>query len=110
MTDSKSATLTRKDLVKKLTLEFGSATLAKDFVTEFFAEAERLLVEEGKLKLHNFGTFETANKKTRVGRNPLSGQEMQISARKVVRFRPSSKLRDAVRHAETTDSKDSEDI
>lgn len=95
----KTATLTRQDLIKRLTLETGNATIARSLVNSFFAHAEKILLEKGQLKMHNFGTFETTQKRARVGRNPRSGEELEITARKVVRFRPSNKLRDLVRSA-----------
>lgn len=93
----KRLTLTRHNLVEKLRQELGNATLARDLVNSFFAEAESSLLTDGRLKLHNFGTFETNSKAERLGRNPLSGEEMKITARRVIKFRPSNKLRDAVR-------------
>lgn len=92
-------TLTRRDLADRLRGEFGTSTLARELVNTFFDEVERALVEEGRVKLHNFGTFETIDKRERIGRNPHSGEPMKISARRVVRFKPSGKLCDEVRLA-----------
>jgi DNA-binding protein HU-beta len=49
------------------------------------------------VKLVGFGTFASSNRKARVGRNPQTGEEIQIPARKVPVFRPGKELKDAVR-------------
>lgn len=49
------------------------------------------------VKLVGFGTFAVSSRKTRVGRNPQTGEEIQIPARKVPVFRPGKELKDAVR-------------
>lgn len=49
------------------------------------------------VKLVGFGTFASSNRKARVGRNPQTGEEIQIPARKVPVFRPGKELKDSVR-------------
>jgi DNA-binding protein HU-beta len=49
------------------------------------------------VKLVGFGTFTASNRKARVGRNPQTGEEIQIPARKVPVFRPGKELKDSVR-------------
>jgi DNA-binding protein HU-beta len=49
------------------------------------------------VKLVGFGTFAVSNRKARLGRNPQTGEEIQIPARKVPVFRPGKELKDAVR-------------
>jgi DNA-binding protein HU-beta len=49
------------------------------------------------VKLVGFGTFAVSNRKARVGRNPQTGEEISIPARKVPVFRPGKELKDAVR-------------
>jgi len=49
------------------------------------------------VKLVGFGTFAVSARKARVGRNPQTGEEIQIPARKVPVFRPGKELKDAVR-------------
>lgn len=99
-------TLTRRGLIKILRCEFGNASTARDVVTSFFDEASKCLEEDGLLKLHNFGRFETSRKRERMGRNPRNGVEIKISARTVIKFRPSNKLRVAVRRAGPHDRAD----
>jgi len=54
------------------------------------------LADGSHLKLSGFGTFSVKEKKPRIGRNPRSGQEMMISARRVLSFKPSQILKRAV--------------
>ena len=53
--------------------------------------------KDGGVKLVGFGTFAVSARKARVGRNPQTGEEIQILARKVPVFRPGKELKDAVR-------------
>ncbi len=63
----------------------------------FLDTVEETLVNEGKLTLTGFGTFQVDERKERVGRNPRSGEEIRIPACKVVKFRPGKLLKDAVK-------------
>ena len=66
---------------------------AKEFVDSFF-ESIRSALEGGEnVKLSGFGNFQLRDKNQRPGRNPKTGEEIPISARRVVTFRPGQKLR-----------------
>jgi integration host factor subunit alpha len=66
---------------------------AKEMVDLFFEEI-RLALETGEqVKLSGFGNFDLRDKNERPGRNPKTGEEIPISARRVVTFRPGQKLR-----------------
>jgi integration host factor subunit alpha len=66
-------------------------------ITETIFEIIRQSLEHGEsIKLPGFGNFSVREKSVRVGRNPKTGEEMEISARKVVSFKPSQILRDRV--------------
>lgn len=54
------------------------------------------LKKGGKIQLIGFGTFETANRAARTGRNPLTGKEIKIKASKVPKFKAGKSLKDAV--------------
>ncbi|MEA1965274.1 MAG: HU family DNA-binding protein [Candidatus Aerophobetes bacterium] len=54
------------------------------------------LSKEEKITLVGFGTFQVFQRKARKGRNPQTGEELQISAKKVPKFRPGKKLREKV--------------
>ena len=55
--------------------------------------AERLYEELGQVKLSGFGNFDLRDKRQRPGRNPKTGEEIPITARRVVTFRPGQKLK-----------------
>lgn len=89
--------LTKADLAERLFTELGlNKREAKEFV-ELFFEKIRLALENGEqVKLSGFGNFSLRNKNPRPGRNPKTGQEIPISARRVVTFRASHKLKERV--------------
>ena len=69
---------------------------AKELVDTFFEEIRLALEHNEPVKLSGFGNFELRDKNQRPGRNPKTGEEVPISARRVVTFRPGQKLRDRV--------------
>ena len=66
---------------------------AKDFVDAFFEVVREALESGDTVKLSGFGNFELRKKNQRPGRNPKTGEEIPISARRVVTFRPGQKLK-----------------
>ena len=99
-------TLTRHELAELVQREVGSYALAKQIVNDYFDLIEKGLLDDSLVKLHNFGRFMTTHKRERIGRNPRSGEQKKIAARTVVSFRPSTKLRLAVRNSHTGDGED----
>ena len=69
---------------------------AKEFVELFFEQVRSALEAEESVKLSGFGNFDIRHKRQRPGRNPKTGEEVEISARKVVTFKASPKLKDQV--------------
>ncbi|AKS42035.1 integration host factor subunit alpha [Wenzhouxiangella marina] len=86
--------LTKADLAATLFDEVGlNKREAKEFVDAWF-EAIRGALESGDhVKLSGFGNFQLRDKNQRPGRNPKTGEEIPISARRVVTFKPGQKLR-----------------
>jgi len=86
--------LTKAAMAEKLFDEVGlNKREAKEMVDLFF-ENIRSALETGKqVKLSGFGNFDLRDKSERPGRNPKTGEEIPISARRVVTFRPGQKLR-----------------
>ncbi|MCL4144863.1 UNVERIFIED_CONTAM: hypothetical protein GTU68_064239 [Idotea baltica] len=66
---------------------------AKELVEMFFEEVRSALEAGENVKLSGFGNFELRDKSERPGRNPKTGEEIPISARRVVTFRPGQKLK-----------------
>lgn len=90
-------TITRADLVDLLQKKSGFSRQEAMAFLEQMLELFAQTLEQGEgLKLSGFGTFGVREKTTRMGRNPLTGQEALISARRVPFFRPSRLLRDIV--------------
>ncbi|HEC85232.1 MAG: integration host factor subunit alpha [Candidatus Parabeggiatoa sp. nov. 2] len=86
--------LTKAAMAERLFDEVGfNKREAKEMVDLFFEEI-RLALEKGeRVKLSGFGNFDLRDKKQRPGRNPKTGKEIPISARRVVTFKPGQKLR-----------------
>jgi len=86
--------LTKAELVQKLTDKLGiNKREAKQIVEMFFNEIIQSLVNAGEVKLSGFGNFITRDKKARPGRNPKTGEAVEISARRVVTFHAGQKLK-----------------
>ncbi|SET47928.1 integration host factor subunit alpha [Thalassotalea agarivorans] len=69
---------------------------AKDMVEIFFEEIRHTLESGEQVKLSGFGNFDLREKSERPGRNPKTGEDIPISARRVVTFRPGQKLKSRV--------------
>ena len=90
-------TLTKAEMAEHLFNEIGlNKREAKELVDAFFEEIRLSLENNEPVKLSGFGNFELRDKSERPGRNPKTGEEIPISARRVVTFRPGQKLRDRV--------------
>ena len=86
--------LTKADLAERLFDELGlNKREAKELVEAFFEEIRASLELGRQVKLSGFGNFDLRKKNQRPGRNPKTGQEIPISARRVVTFRPGQKLK-----------------
>ena len=86
--------LTKADLAEKLFEELGlNKREAKELVELFFEEIRFALENNEPVKLSGFGNFELRDKSQRPGRNPKTGEEIPISARRVVTFKPGQKLK-----------------
>ncbi|MGL5294807.1 MAG: integration host factor subunit alpha, partial [Aeromonas sp.] len=66
---------------------------AKDMVEAFFEEIRHALERGEQVKISGFGNFDLREKSQRPGRNPKTGEDIPISARRVVTFRPGQKLK-----------------
>jgi integration host factor subunit alpha len=88
------AALTKAELAEALFEQMGlNKREAKEFVDLFFEQVRHSLESGEQVKLSGFGNFELRDKNQRPGRNPKTGEEIPISARRVVTFRPGQKLR-----------------
>lgn len=86
--------LTKADMAERLFEELGlNKREAKELVDLFFEEIRTALESGTNVKLSGFGNFTLRDKNQRPGRNPKTGEEIPISARRVVTFRPGQKLK-----------------
>jgi len=95
--------LTKADIAEHLFDSLGlSKRDSKDIVESFFEEIRQALEAGEQVKISGFGNFDLRDKNQRPGRNPKTGEDIPISARRVVTFRPGQKLKSRV---ETTSPK-----
>ncbi|MFC3627175.1 integration host factor subunit alpha [Vogesella amnigena] len=90
-------TLTKAELADLLFDKVGlNKREAKDMVESFFEEIRSTLESGTSVKLSGFGNFQLRDKPQRPGRNPKTGEEIPITARRVVTFHASQKLKGMV--------------
>lgn len=95
--------MTKADLVEKVTANIartaGPMISKKDcarVVDAFLAAVKDALAEEHNIEIRGFGTFKIRRRKTRMARNPRTGEPVQVAARPVPVFKPSKELRGMV--------------
>lgn len=89
--------LTKADLVDSVYQKLGfSKKEAQDIVELMFETIKQTLERGEKIKISGFGNFVVREKKARLGRNPQTGEEIEISARKVLTFKPSHLLKTSI--------------
>ncbi len=90
-------TLTKADLVEAVYNKVGfTKRESTDVVEMVFNIMKETLGRGEKIKVTGFGNFELRDKRARAGRNPQTGEVIEISARRVLTFKPSRALKDAV--------------
>jgi nucleoid DNA-binding protein len=98
-----------RELTKALAAQRGlSEADAKGFLQAALDGIIEELVREGRIKLGDFGTFEVKQRKARLGRNPRTGERIQIPASLYARFRPGRRLKDRVGQLSEVPKKGSE--
>ena len=91
-------TLTKSDIVENLNNEIGlNKREAKELVDMLFNDIKNILSEGHEVKLSGFGNFQLRDKLARPGRNPRTGEDVEISARRVVTFKSGQKLKESVK-------------
>ena len=86
--------LTKAEMAERLFEDLGlNKREAKELVEAFFEEIRTSLEAGQQVKLSGFGNFDLRYKNQRPGRNPKTGEEIPITARRVVTFRPGQKLK-----------------
>lgn len=92
--------MTKADIIEALHQKVGySKKEAADLVELVFDTIKETLSRGEKIKISGFGNFVVRDKKSRTGRNPQTGEAIEISARRVLTFKPSQVLREEVNGA-----------
>ena len=87
--------LTKKDLVNMIHMKVGfSKQITENLVEEFFYIIVSNLSKKKNVKIAKFGTFLIKSKSSRIGRNPKTKEEKEISKRDVVLFKPSKEFKE----------------
>lgn len=96
--------LTKAEIAQRLadTLGFNKRE-SKEIVEQFYTEISEVLVRGEFVKISGFGNFELKDKNPRPGRNPRTGEDVPIAARRVVTFKPGQKLRATIDNAKPTE-------
>ena len=93
--------LTKKDIIKSIYLQIG---LSKKIIDLFLEDIIKVLSsnikENKKVKISKFGTFIVRNKKKRIGRNPKTKEQANVSERNVLLFKPSKELKKYINNHE----------
>ena len=89
--------MTKNDFVLNIVDNIGYSKIESQKIVDSFFETIKVgLIEEKNVKISGFGVFEVVHKRERIGRNPKTKVETIITARNVVRFRPSTILKETV--------------
>ena len=90
-------TITKADIIESVYEKVGFSKKESSEIVEIVFETIKSTLEQGeKIKISGFGKFEVRQKNTRRGRNPQTGSELQIPARRVLSFKPSQVLKNAL--------------
>ena len=90
--------MNKADLIEKMSKDARiSKTAAGKTLDSFVDGVTKALRKNERVALVGFGTFSISRRKARVGRNPQTGEEIQIKARRVARFRPGKELAAAIK-------------
>ena len=90
--------MTKAELIEKIATKANTTKAsAERSLNAFLDSVKGVLAKNGKLTLTGFGTFAVEKRSERKGRNPRTGATIKIPASKVVKFRPSKALKEAVK-------------
>jgi integration host factor subunit alpha len=93
--------MTKVDIIESIyeKVGFSKKEVAK-IVESVFDIIKESLEKEDKIKISGFGNFVVRNKKSRRGRNPQTGNDIEITARRILTFKPSQVLKGGLNHPE----------
>ncbi len=88
--------MNRADLINEIADVLGTREVAENAVDCFVSTIKKAMKERQPISLTGFGTFKVDDRKARKGRNPRTGESIEIAARAVPKFVPAKALKDAV--------------
>lgn len=89
--------MTKAEIIEKIYTKVGFSKKESADIVELVFDTMKKTLEKGeKIKISGFGNFVVRQKRPRIGRNPQTGEEIEISARRVLTFRPSQVLKSAL--------------
>ena len=89
--------LTKKDLINSIYMQIGfTKKISENLLEDVMQTIIENLKKNKKLKISKFGTFIIRNKKSRIGRNPLTKENKVISSRNVILFKPSKEFKNYI--------------
>lgn len=92
--------MTKADIIEQIYEKVGFSKKESAEIVEMVFDTMKETLERGeKIKISGFGNFVVRQKRPRIGRNPQTGEEIEITARKVLTFRPSQVLKAALNKA-----------
>jgi len=92
--------MTKADLVEAVHTKIGFSKKESSDIVELLFDTMKSTLESGeKIKISGFGNFEVRDKHSRIGRNPQTGDAIEISARRVLTFKPSQILKNSLNPA-----------
>ena len=97
--------MTKAEITERIFNKVGFSKKESADIVELVFDTMKETLEKGeKIKISGFGNFVVRDKRPRIGRNPQTGQEIEISARRVITFRPSQVLKSALNSVVTPSS------
>lgn len=100
MTKQTTSTLTKADLIEEVLNVTELPRKESETIVETIFDSIITALQKGeKIEIRGFGSFRTRERRGRVGRNPKTGEKVEVPAKKIPYFKPSKELKDFVNNA-----------
>ena len=89
--------MNKKELIKKVAINTGKTQkLTAEILDAILEEIPKSVISDGEVLIVGFGKFQLVERAAKVGRNPATGEPMNLPEKKAIKFKPSKNLRDFV--------------
>lgn len=88
--------MNKKDIIKKVAENTGMTQKDVTVIVDTFVDTVMDSIKDGKVSISGFGTFEVVERAARMGRNPQTGNEIEIPASKAPKFKPAKAFKELV--------------